>query len=80
MSWPITAGWPIRCAASPMRRPTRSSKPELGNENRFGIQRHLAIRRERRSWRRDANDDDREAGPIRPCRARRGNAADNSEV
>ena len=27
MSCPITAGWPIRCAASPMSRPTSSNRP-----------------------------------------------------
>ncbi len=27
MSCPITAGWPIRCAASPMARPTTSRRP-----------------------------------------------------
>ena len=36
ISWPITAGWPIRCITSPISRPQTSSAMICADEDRLG--------------------------------------------
>ncbi len=66
-NWPMTAGWPIRCIASPARRPADDEHENLREEQRLG--RRLAGRRRGERGDCPADGDGRGRADEQACRA-----------